>query len=106
MLTLQCKDGAGGLRQGLPPRASSTIPFAYHNAMLDPECANITARILELPRYLASTWTISQVRSHRILAQEQEIRPGMAVWLHYIYGTWQSCAACALVGVNMKPGLA
>ena len=31
----------------------SSVPFADHNAMLDPECADITARILELLERMA-----------------------------------------------------
>src|SRR5687767_9549613 len=52
MLTFQCKDGGwGAFDKDCTKNILEKVPFADHNAMLDPECADITARILELLGY-------------------------------------------------------
>ena len=49
MLTFQCKDGGwGAFDKDCTKNILEKVPFADHNAMLDPECADITARILEV----------------------------------------------------------
>lgn len=49
MLTFQCKDGGwAAFDKDCTRSILEKVPFADHNAMLDPECADITARILEL----------------------------------------------------------
>ena len=52
MLTFQCKDGGwASFDKDCTKGVLEKVPFADHNAMLDPECADITARILELLGY-------------------------------------------------------
>ena len=52
MLTFQCKDGGwAAFDKDCTKGILDKVPFADHNAMLDPECADITARILELLGY-------------------------------------------------------
>ena len=52
MLTFQCKDGGwASFDKDCTKNILEKVPFADHNAMLDPECADITARILELLGY-------------------------------------------------------
>ena len=52
MLTFQCKDGGwASFDKDCTKSILEKVPFADHNAMLDPECADITARILELLGY-------------------------------------------------------
>src|ERR1041385_5204463 len=49
MMTFQCKDGGwAAFDKDCTKGILEKVPFADHNAMLDPECADITARILEL----------------------------------------------------------
>ena len=49
MLTFQCKDGGwAAFDKDCTKSVLEKVPFADHNAMLDPECADITARILEV----------------------------------------------------------
>ena len=48
MLTFQCRDGGwAAFDKDRTKSILEKVPFADHNAMLDPECADITARILE-----------------------------------------------------------
>src|SRR5204863_174339 len=52
MLTFQCRDGGwASFDKDCTKSVLEKVPFADHNAMLDPECADITARILELLGY-------------------------------------------------------
>ena len=52
MMTFQCKDGGwAAFDKDCTKNVLEKVPFADHNAMLDPECADITARILELLGY-------------------------------------------------------
>ena len=52
MMTFQCKDGGwAAFDKDCTKNILEKVPFADHNAMLDPECADITARILELLGY-------------------------------------------------------
>jgi squalene-hopene/tetraprenyl-beta-curcumene cyclase len=68
------------------------VPFADHNAMLDPSCADITARVLEVLGglgYRADHPAIA--RALRFLGASQEPE---GCWygrwgVNYIYGTWQ-----------------
>jgi squalene-hopene/tetraprenyl-beta-curcumene cyclase len=93
MLTFQCKDGGwGAFDKDCTKNILEKVPFADHNAMLDPECADITARILELLGYEGYTTDDSQVRKAlEYLRQEQEPDGSWyGRWgVNYIYGTWQ-----------------
>ena len=58
MMTFQCKDGGwAAFDKDCTKNILEKVPFADHNAMLDPECADITARILELLGY--EGWSLS-----------------------------------------------
>jgi squalene-hopene/tetraprenyl-beta-curcumene cyclase len=49
MLTFQCRDGGwAAFDKDCTKSILEKVPFADHNAMLDPECVDITARILEV----------------------------------------------------------
>lgn len=44
MLTFQCKDGGwAAFDKDCTKNVLTKVPFADHNAMLDPECADITS---------------------------------------------------------------
>ena len=68
------------------------VPFADHNAMLDPSCADITARVIELLGTLghrADHPAIARGLDYLWSTQEPE-----GCWygrwgVNYIYGTWQ-----------------
>jgi squalene-hopene/tetraprenyl-beta-curcumene cyclase len=68
------------------------VPFADHNAMLDPSCPDITARVLEaLGHYGYRPGHSAVDRGIEFLRQTQ---CGNGAWLgrwgvNYLYGTWQ-----------------
>ncbi|MBI4605711.1 MAG: squalene--hopene cyclase, partial [Planctomycetes bacterium] len=90
-------------------QALTHVPYADHNAMLDPPCADITGRVLEmLGRYpaLRSKPAVQRVirKGVEFLRRKQE-RDGSwyGRWgVNYIYGTWQ--ALKGLMAVGEDPG--
>jgi squalene-hopene/tetraprenyl-beta-curcumene cyclase len=80
------------------------VPFADHNAMLDPECADITARILELLGYEGVSLKDPQVLRAIDYLKEQQEEDGswFGRWgVNYIYGTWQVLRGLAAMGYDM-----
>ncbi|MEY3275376.1 MAG: Squalene-hopene cyclase [Verrucomicrobiota bacterium] len=93
MLTFQCRDGGwAAFDKDCTNSILEKVPFADHNAMLDPECADITARILELLGYEGYPTSHPQVRRalDYLRAQQEKDGSWYGRWgVNYIYGTWQ-----------------
>jgi squalene-hopene/tetraprenyl-beta-curcumene cyclase len=80
------------------------IPFADHNAMIDPPTADITARVLELLGYIGYDSSYAPVaKAIKFLKAEQESDGSWyGRWgVNYIYGTWQSLRGLAAIGEDM-----
>jgi squalene-hopene/tetraprenyl-beta-curcumene cyclase len=81
------------------------VPFADHNAMLDPSCPDITARVLEaLGEY--GHWN-SYAPVERAIAFIERTQDPRGCWLgrwgvNYIYGTWQVLLGLQAVGCVMN----
>ncbi len=93
LLSLQNKDGGwAAFDADIDNEILTKVPFADHNAMLDPSCADITARIIELLGglgYRAEHPAIARALEYLWSTQEPE-----GCWygrwgVNYIYGTWQ-----------------
>jgi squalene-hopene/tetraprenyl-beta-curcumene cyclase len=93
MMTFQCRDGGwAAFDKDCTKSILEKVPFADHNAMLDPECADITARILELLGYEGWDRNCPQVQRAIAYLKEQQETDGSwyGRWgVNYIYGTWQ-----------------
>jgi squalene-hopene/tetraprenyl-beta-curcumene cyclase len=100
MMAMQNPDGGwASFDRGNDKRWLTAIPFADHNAMIDPSTADITGRVLE------SLERQGMIERHRqevrravtFLKREQELDGAwFGRWgVNYIYGTWQ-----ALVGLR------
>ncbi|HXG49068.1 MAG TPA: squalene--hopene cyclase, partial [Methylomirabilota bacterium] len=93
MLTFQCKDGGwAAFDKDCTKSILEKVPFADHNAMLDPECVDITARILEVMGLEGVGLDNPQVqRAVAFIKKEQEPDGSFfGRWgVNYIYGTWQ-----------------
>ena len=106
LLTFQCKDGGwAAFDKDCTKGILEKVPFADHNAMLDPECADITARILELLGIEGYRRTHPQVeRAVEYLRREQEDDGSWyGRWgVNYIYGTWQVLRGIYYLGWDMS----
>ncbi len=106
MLTFQCKDGGwGAFDKDCTKNILTKVPFADHNAMLDPECADITARILELLGLEGYPVGHPQVAKALEYLQQQQESDGSwyGRWgVNYIYGTWQSLRGVRALGIDMN----
>ncbi|MBI3548357.1 MAG: squalene--hopene cyclase [Elusimicrobia bacterium] len=81
------------------------IPFADHNAIIDPPTADITARVLEFLGYIGYDDSYGCVRSAiDFLRKEQETDGSWyGRWsVNYIYGTWQVLRGLAAIGEDMR----
>ncbi|MEO8428043.1 MAG: squalene--hopene cyclase, partial [Verrucomicrobiota bacterium] len=105
MLTFQCKDGGwASFDKDCTKGILEKVPFADHNAMLDPECADITARILELLGYENFRLNDPQVQKALQFIREHQEEDGSwyGRWgVNYIYGTWQVLRGLRALGLSM-----
>jgi squalene-hopene/tetraprenyl-beta-curcumene cyclase len=106
MMTFQCKDGGwAAFDKDCTKGILEKVPFADHNAMLDPECADITARILELLGYENFSTEHPQVEKalEYIKGEQQEDGSWYGRWgVNYIYGTWQVLRGLHALKWNMN----
>ena len=105
MMAFQCKDGGwAAFDKDCTKGILEKVPFADHNAMLDPECADITARILELLGYDGWDLKHPQIVDALDYVKRQQETDGSwyGRWgVNYIYGTWQVCRGMAALGIDM-----
>jgi squalene-hopene/tetraprenyl-beta-curcumene cyclase len=93
LLSMQNRDGGWAAYDvDIDNQVLTQLPFADHNAMLDPSCADITARVLELLGtlgYRTDHPAVARAVDYLWSTQEPE-----GCWygrwgVNYIYGTWQ-----------------
>jgi len=93
MLTFQCRDGGwAAFDKDCTKSILEKVPFADHNAMLDPECVDITARILEVMGLEGVGLDHPRVqRALDYIKRSQEPDGSFfGRWgVNYVYGTWQ-----------------
>ena len=102
LLGMQNRDGGwAAFDRDINREILTKIPFADHNAMLDPSCPDITARVLEaLGQYGYRPDQPQVVRALAFLEKTQDAR---GCWIgrwgvNYLYGTWQ-----VLQGLEARP---
>lgn len=103
LLSMQSRNGGWAAFDKNNTRALLTkMPFADHNAMIDPPTADITGRILELLGYIGYDLTYPCVqRAVQFLRAEQESDGSwFGRWgVNYLYGTWQVLRGLRAVGL-------
>ena len=103
ILALQSRDGGWGAFDANNDREIFTrVPFADHNAMIDPSTADITARIVEMFAHLnVSTAHPAIQRALEFVWNDQQ--PDHAWYgrwgVNYIYGTWQCLVGLTKIGI-------
>jgi squalene-hopene/tetraprenyl-beta-curcumene cyclase len=104
-LSFQCKDGGwAAFDKNVTTPWLEDMPFADHNAILDPTCSDLTARTLELFGYIDFDGDHSSVR--RALQYLIETQEDDGSWygrwgVNYIYGTWQVLRGLRAIGQDM-----
>jgi squalene-hopene/tetraprenyl-beta-curcumene cyclase len=81
------------------------VPFADHNAMIDPSTADITGRVLECLSYFPQfgAWHPVVSRATQFLRDQQTPEGAWyGRWgVNYLYGTWQVLRGLARMGQDM-----
>jgi squalene-hopene/tetraprenyl-beta-curcumene cyclase len=108
ILAMQNKDGGWGAFDKDNDRVLFTrVPFADHNAMIDPSTADLTARMLEMfgrigidPRH-----PVVKPSVDRALAAVWREQESDGAWygrwgVNYLYGTWQAVVGLVRIGVS------
>jgi squalene-hopene/tetraprenyl-beta-curcumene cyclase len=108
MMTFQCKDGGwAAFDKDCTKGVLEKVPFADHNAMLDPACADITTRIFETFGAIGFPHDHPAIkRAFKFVKREQEADGSwFGRWgVNYIYGTWQVLCGLRAIGRDMgKP---
>src|SRR5205085_2116496 len=104
-LSFQCGDGGwAAFDKEVRTPWLEDMPFADHNAILDPTCSDLTARTLELLGYIGFDPKARCVREGiRYLIETQEADGSWyGRWgVNYIYGTWQVLRGLRAIGQDM-----
>jgi len=81
------------------------VPFADHNAIQDPSCADITGRVLECLAW--NGFDVKHKAVRRAIEFLKRTQGPEGCWVgrwgvNYIYGTWQAVGGLARLGVDME----
>ena len=103
ILAMQNSDGGWGAFDRDNTREIFTrVPFADHNAMIDPSTADLTSRMLEMFADLGMSGDhpVAQ-RAMKFIWREQESDGAwFGRWgVNYLYGTWQTLVGLQAIGV-------
>src|SRR5438045_1855926 len=92
-LSFQCRDGGwAAFDKEVTKHWLEDMPFADHNAILDPTCSDLTARTLELFGYIDFDRSHPSVRRalQFLIETQEDDGSWYGRWgVNYIYGTWQ-----------------
>jgi squalene-hopene/tetraprenyl-beta-curcumene cyclase len=109
LLSMQNRDGGwAAFDRNIDRQLLTKVPFADHNAMLDPSCADITGRVLEALGHYGLRPGHPQVdRALAFLRRTQEPAGGwLGRWgVNFIYGTWQVLEGLGRIGFDPRDPL-
>jgi squalene-hopene/tetraprenyl-beta-curcumene cyclase len=103
MLAMQNRDGGwGAFDRNNDHEFLCYIPFADHNAMIDPSTPDLTGRVLESLGQLGNR--LGDPAVDRAVTYVRRTQNADGSWfgrwgVNYIYGTWQAITGLAAVGV-------
>ncbi len=106
LLSFQCRDGGwGAFDKEVTQRWLEDVPFADHNAILDPTCSDLTGRTLELLGYIGydrSSALVQRALQHLKSTQEEDGSWYGRWGVNYIYGTWQVLRGLRAIGEDLR----
>jgi squalene-hopene/tetraprenyl-beta-curcumene cyclase len=106
LLGMQNSDGGwAAFDRDINRELLTKVPFADHNAMLDPSCPDITARVLEALGHYG--YRPGQPVVDRALAFIECTQDRRGCWIgrwgvNYLYGTWQVLSGLQAIGYDMR----
>jgi squalene-hopene/tetraprenyl-beta-curcumene cyclase len=104
-LSFQCRDGGwAAFDKEVTQVWLEDMPFADHNAILDPTCSDLTARTLELLGYInfdAEDRCVRDATQYLIDTQDADGSWYGRWGVNYIYGTWQVLRGLRAIGQDM-----
>ncbi|MEM6823159.1 MAG: squalene--hopene cyclase, partial [Verrucomicrobiota bacterium] len=104
--SFQCKDGGfAAFDKDVTKSWLEHVPFADHNAILDPSCSDITARGLECMSkmgYDRSDKVVKRAIKYLKDTQEEDGSWWGRWGVNYIYGTWQALRGLYCIGEDMN----
>jgi len=106
LMSFQCRDGGwAAFDKDVTMRWLEDVPFADHNAILDPTCSDLTGRVLELLGLIGYPRNSREVQ--RALAFIRRTQDADGSWygrwgVNYIYGTWQVLRGLRSIGEDMR----
>ena len=104
VLAMQNRDGGwGSFDKDNDSHYLCYVPFADHNAMIDPSTPDITGRVLEMLGKLGAGWSHHNVQSaiEYMRASQQPNGSWFGRWgVNYVYGTSQALIGLSQVGVQ------
>src|SRR5262249_10049217 len=109
LLAMQNSDGGwAAFDRNINREVLTRVPFADHNAMLDPSCPDITAGVLEALG--AHGYGVDHPQVQRGLAFLRATQEGHGYWpgrwgVNYLYGTWQVLAGLSAVGFDPQDAM-
>lgn len=105
LLSMQNRDGGwAAFDRDCDLGILTQVPFADHNAMIDPSCEDITGRVLETLGAAGHCRGHAAVESaiDYLLRQQSDDGTWYGRWgCNYIYGTWLALNGLAAVGVDL-----
>jgi squalene-hopene/tetraprenyl-beta-curcumene cyclase len=106
VLGMQCRDGGwAAFDKDNDKWLFTQVPFADHNAMIDPATSDITARVLECLGHFGFTPEDDCVEKAIKFLKHDQCPDGswFGRWgTNYIYGTWQVLRGLRVIGEDMR----
>jgi squalene-hopene/tetraprenyl-beta-curcumene cyclase len=105
LLGMQNRDGGwAAFDRNIDHEVLTKVPFADHNAMLDPSCPDITARILEALGHVG--YGVGHPQVQKAIAYLRAAQEKAGCWfgrwgVNYVYGTWQVLLGLKQIGFDM-----
>lgn len=105
-MSFQCRDGGwAAFDKEVTQHWLEDMPFADHNAILDPTCSDLTARTLELLGYIGFDEKQNSVRRavQYLIDTQEDDGSWYGRWgVNYIYGTWQVLRGLRAINEDMS----
>ncbi len=106
LLSFQCRGGGwAAFDRDVTRGWLEDVPFADHNAILDPPCSDLTGRMLELLGFIGwrrDSRVVEQALDFLRRTQEPDGSWYGRWGVNYIYGTWQVLRGLRAIGEDMR----